>query len=346
MSKSPKSSSTSIKPKQSNKAKFLKRAGPGASLGLHIDEAHDAACEFGGIRGQVNAMPQGYDGMPGLVVSSGGSTVSPLPAGKSFGNIDDAAYPTQNPMAVAAKAGSVTFWTGNGVHANCKQGHTLSPLFDAELSFTDALANPHKIRANLRDFGACVVTDVLAPEECARFKRACVTAIEASRQDPENSFKGFGGSSLPKMYGISTNEALRFLSVHPRILALWAVVLFDDPSRGDALCTSPDAIAVSAIDNGKGDLDATLTRATMIMCYGKAEDQQPGEGARKLDHYRNGGTCNHPPCKFTNGGKGGHYSNGGGGPPGPDNTWRWVPQVPTWGADPKVDADFVHLLGP
>jgi hypothetical protein len=300
----------------------------GSSLALHVDEAYDGGCEFGGIRGQLCALAQGLNGAASLVVSRG-----VFRSDKAFGAIDN--YEEQTPHAVVAPAGSVVFWTGTGVHGNCKPGHTL-PTLACALPFDEAL-EPDAVRRVLREHGACVVP-VLFPVECEALVLAATTAVLASRRDADNGFKGWGGSSLAKKFGISTHEDLRPFATHPRVLELWAAVLFNDWTRADELCYSPDAIAVVAPNGGRGQL--VLERATLIMCYGDRSKQAPGEGARKLAHYRQGGTCNHPPTRHTNGGKGGHYSNGGA------EEKRWAPQVPGWGKDAAVDARFVQLLGP
>ena len=112
---------------------------------------------------------------------------------------------------------------------------------------------------------------------------------------------------------------------------LWAKLLFDDPSRIDELCFSPDAIALV------GPPEA-FTRVALILCYGDRSKQEPGQGALKLAYYNDGGTCNHPPTRFTKGGKGSNYCNKG------PHEKRWLPQKPEW--NDGVDKLFMYLLGP
>lgn len=314
-----------------------------ASLKAHVDES-DAKELFGGIRGQLlgrlwqGKEPLNDTGLPGLVVALPGGPVAEFTGKKTFGSLVN--YSGHRFVAVQAPPGSMVLWRGDGLHANAKKNHKLAvlDLEHTEVSLDSALANTELVLEKLRTFNVCVVTGVL--DDPDSLTHACVEAVLASRPHDDVKFKGSIGSSLCKQYGISTHEGLREFAVNCNVLALWSALLFGgDPSRGDELCYSPDSIAFCSKGDGCGDLHANVTRSAMIMCYGDGANQVSGEGARKLAYYKVGGTCNHPPNKFTKGGSGCHYSNGG-----PLEN-RWKEQMPTWGKNPEVDARFVKLLG-
>lgn len=300
-----------------------------SSLKLHRDTPT-------GWRGQLIAMDQGktVDGRAsaGLVIVPG--TAQPVPAG-GFAPIgaDERADCEFKARVVEASAGSFIFWDESAVHSNAGPDHALPTVGEATLPLAEALLDPGRVRAFVHEHGYCVVTGLLGPEECAAMIEAAKTAVRASCARQGAAFKGAGGNGLWKHYGVSTHELLRPFSVHPNVIALWQGVL-----GVEQICFSPDALAFMAARNEGGghDIDRP-TRVTQILCYGRAADQRAGTGAKKLAYYRQGGSCNHPPCALSKGGSGRHYS---------DRNNEWTAQVPTFGKDPEVDARFIALLGP
>lgn len=300
-----------------------------SSLKLHRDPAT-------GVRGQLAAMDQGKtaDGRPapGLVIVPG--TAQPVPGGK-FVPIGHEEQAVLEPRArvVAAPAGSFIVWDESAVHGNAGPDHALQTVASPTLPLAEALASPGRVRAFVQEHGYCVVTGVLAPHECAAMIEAAKTAVRASCAREGAAFKGPGGNGLWKHNGVSTHEDLRPFLVHPNVVALWRGVL-----GAEQICFSPDALAFMAERNETGGHDVDRpTRVTQILCYGRASDQLVGTGAKKLAYYRQGGSCNHPPCVLSKGGSGRHYS---------DRLNEWTAQVPTFGKNPGVDARFVELLGP
>ena len=300
-----------------------------SSLKLHRDTPT-------GLRGQLIAMDQGKtaDGRAsaGLVIVPG--TAQPVPAG-GFSPIKAEEQAGFEPRArvVEAPAGSFIFWDESAVHSNAGPDHALPTVGEATVPLAEALLDPDRVRAFVHEHGYCVVTGLLAPHECAAMIEAAKTAIRASCAREGAGFKGAGGNGLWKHYGVSTHEDLRPFSVHPNVVALWRGVL-----GAEQICFSPDALAFMAERNETGGHDVDRpTRVTQILCYGRASDQLVGTGAKKLAYYRQGGSCNHPPCVLSKGGSGRHYS---------DRLNEWRAQVPTFGKDPAVDARFIELLGP
>jgi hypothetical protein len=284
----------------------------------------------------LNAQWQGAtpDGTrcPGLVVVPGTSQSAPAGGftaitGPELEGCEESA------RVIEAPPGSITFWNETGVHGNAGAKHTLGTESTATVTLAVALTDPARVLAFVGDLGYCVVTGVLSPSECAAMVDAAKGAVKKSRVGgPGAKFKGPGGCGLWKHWGVSTNENLREYSVHPNVVALWRAVLGTED-----ICFSPDAIAFVAPigPNGGHEVD-TPSRVTQILCYGVAAQQKAGTGAKKLEYYKRGGSCNHPPCSFSKGGSGRHYSDRG----------EWVAQVPTFGRNLEVDAQFEALLGP
>lgn len=316
-------------------AGYVKAAG--SSLKLHTDRPGD-------LRGQVLGLAQGVGGRPGLVVSHVAGVERAHPPHKDFSTLSGEEYKVYGPAAraVGAAAGSLVVWRDTVVHGNCGDGHTL-PVVEgvAEVSCAEAAFDPARVHALVGEHGYCVITEVLSEAEAKRLTAGCVEAVKASRRDAGNGFKGPRGSSLWKMYGVSTHAAVRWVSVHANVLMVWSALIFGDASRVDELCMSPDALAFSARDGGRYDAIERPTRATVLLCYGDRSQQEVGTGARKLAWYMSGGTCNHPPTRFSKGGRGSHMSNGG------PAEKRWVAQRPAALDETTiVDECFVYLLGP
>ena len=300
-----------------------------SSLKLHRDPAT-------GLRGQLIAIDQGKtaDGRAaaGLVIVPG--TAQAVPA-NGFAPIKakEQAVLESRARVIEASAGSFIFWDESTVHSNAGPDHALQTVGEATLPLAEALLDPGRVRTFVHERGYCVVTGLLGPEECAAMIEAAKTAVRASCAHEGAAFKGPGGNGLWKHNGVSTHEDLRPFSVHPNVVALWRGVL-----GAEQICFSPDALAFMAERNETGGHDVDRpTRVTQILCYGRASDQLVGTGAKKLAYYRQGGSCNHPPCVLSKGGSGRHYS---------DRLNEWTAQVPTFGKDPGVDARFIELLGP
>ena len=309
------------------KRPWAKRAN--SSLKLHTDEST-------GLRGQLIGMAQGKsaDGRPapGLVIVPGTSGAMPKGGFAAISASEQAAC-EQRALVVEAPAGSIVLWDEAAVHANAGDGHELPTTSTATVTLATALANPASVHALVNTHGYCVVTGILDPTECAAMVRAAQEAVRASCARPGAPFKGAGGNGLWKHYGVSTHELLRPFHVHPNALALWRGLL-----GTEHICFSPDALAFMTERNADGGHDiGRPTRVTLIQCFGRAHEQLPQTGAKKLEYYRRGGSCNHPPCKLSRGGSGRHYS---------DRDGDWRAQTPTFGRDEEVDRRFIAALGP
>lgn len=312
---------------KAGKLSFARRAK--STLKLHTDEPT-------GMRGQLIAMDQGKTAggrpAPGLVIVPG--TTNAMPKG-GFAAIsaNKQAECEQRACVVEAPAGSIVLWDEASVHGNAGDKHELPTTATATVTLAAALSDPASVHALVKTHGYCVVTGILDATECAAMVMAAQEAVRASCVRPGAAFKGPGGTGLWKTNGVTTHELLRPFHVHPNAMALWRALL-----GTEEICLSPDALAFMAERNADGghDIDRPI-RVTLIQCFGRAAEQLPRIGAKKLEYYRRGGSCNHPPCKLSRGGSGRHYS---------DRHRDWRAQTPTFGKDQEVDRRFIAALGP
>ena len=289
------------------------------SLGLHVDRSAE---EYSGVRGQLVGIAQGTtnDGLRsgGLVVAENRKAVTNRGLTELSDKEKECAIDSAE--VVTAPGGSFILWADDLVHSNAGFGTTLPATGDGTttMPLDEAIADPAKVIRCLGESGYIVVTDVLTEEERVQFVNDAVKAVMASvtnvdpdgQKDPFTPIRGFGGSSLAKMYGISCSHHMIPWHMHGKVIALFRAMY------GEEVCFSLDALAFQPGPNG--DLTKP-TRATVINTYGPARFQKTGTGKKKLAYIEEGGTCNHSPTEFEKGGRGNHYSNKGG---------LWKPQKP------------------